>query len=240
MGYSYAYEFEEFLRLGLLPTIFSVLPSFALNIAVYVLTALALYTVAKRRGLRNPWMAWIPVADAWLLGSISDQYRYVVKGENKSKRKILLILRLISSICGLIAIGMCTAALVGLFQGVMQSLPEQKLIGKIMGPLMGVLGLCVPMVGVSIAYMIIRYMAMYDVYNSLDPRNSVMYLVLSIIFGVTEPFFLFFNRNKDEGMPPRKQTTAPVQELPVFEQNVYEQPQEPPREPWNKDEPDYL
>jgi len=122
----------------------------------------------------------------------------------------------------------------------MQSLPEQKLLGKIMGPLMGVLGLCVPMVGVTIAYTIIRYMALYDVYNSLDPKNSVMYLVLGILFGVTEPFFLFFNRNKDEGMPPRKQTAEPVQELPDYDQSVYEQPQDPPREPWNKDEPDYL
>ena len=30
------------------------------------------------------------------------------------------------------------------------------------------------------------------------------YVVLSILFGITEPFFLFFNRNKDKGMPPRK------------------------------------
>lgn len=240
MGYSYAYEFEEFLGLGLIPTILSGLPSIALGVAAYVLTALALYTIAKRRGLKNPWMAWIPVADAWLLGSVSDQYRYVVKREYKSKRKILLTLRLISTVCGLVAIVMCTAAMVGLFQGVMQSLPEQKLLGKIMGPLMGVLGLCVPMVGVTIAYTIIRYMALYDVYNSLDPKNSVMYLVLGILFGVTEPFFLFFNRNKDEGMPARKQTAEPVQELPDYDQSVYEQPQDPPRDPWNKDEPDYL
>ena len=32
-----------------------------LSIAGYVLTALALYTIARRRGLRNPWLAWIPV-----------------------------------------------------------------------------------------------------------------------------------------------------------------------------------
>ena len=35
----------------------------------------AFYTVAVRRGLKNAWLAWIPVADAWLVGSISDQYR---------------------------------------------------------------------------------------------------------------------------------------------------------------------
>ena len=241
MGYSYAYEFEEFLGLGLIPAVFSGLPSVAVSIAAYVLTALALYTIAKRRGLKNPWMAWIPVADAWLLGSISDQFRYVVKREYKSKRKVLLVLRIISAVCGLVAMVLGTVAVVGLIQGAIQSLPEQKLLAKIMGPLMGLLGLCVPMVGITIAYTIIRYMALYDIYNSLDPKNSVMYLVLGIIFGVTEPFFLFFNRNKDEGMPPRKQTAAPVQEPPaydqyVYEQPVYEQPQDPPKEPWDQAE----
>ena len=39
----------------------------------------------------------------------------------------------------------------------------------------------------------------------------MLFLVLSILFGVTEPFFLFFSRNKDDGMPPRKQ---PVQDAP--------------------------
>jgi hypothetical protein len=38
---------------------------------------------------------------------------------------------------------------------------------------------------------------------------AVLYLVLTILFNPTEPFFLFFNREKDLGMPPRK---APVVE----------------------------
>ena len=37
-----------------------------------VLSALALYTIAKRREIANPWLAWIPLGQAWILGSISD------------------------------------------------------------------------------------------------------------------------------------------------------------------------
>ena len=102
MDYSYAYEVEEFLEFGILPVLFSSVPSFLLNVAAYVLTSLAFYTVAKRRGLSNPWLAWIPVANVWLLGSISDQYRYVVRGENRSRRKILLTLKVISVLCGVV------------------------------------------------------------------------------------------------------------------------------------------
>ena len=106
MGYSYAYEIEEMIELGLLPVLFSALPSMALVIATYVLTALSYYTVACRRGLKNPWLAWIPVANLWLLGSISDQYRYVVKGEYKSKRKILLGLGIASMVCAMVIMGL--------------------------------------------------------------------------------------------------------------------------------------
>jgi len=70
--------------------------------------------------------------------------------------------------------------------------------------LVGVLGLCLPLAGVAIAYAVIYYMALYDIFRSLDPNNCVLFLVLSIVFSVTEPFFLFFNRNKDGGMPPRR------------------------------------
>jgi hypothetical protein len=66
------------------------------------------------------------------------------------------------------------------------------------------LGLALPLLAVTVALCVIRYMALYDVYRSLDPNNAVLYLVLSILFSPTEPFFLFFNREKDLGMPPRK------------------------------------
>ena len=57
--------------------------------------------------------------------------------------------------------------------------------------------------GVAVTYAVIYYMALYDIFKSLDPGNCVLFLVLSIVFSVTEPFFLFFNRNKDGGMPPQ-------------------------------------
>ena len=229
MGYSYAYEIEEMIQLGLLPALFSSVPSMAMGIAAYVLTALAYYTVANRRGLKNAWLAWIPVANLWLLGSISDQYRYVVKGEYKSKRKILLGLGIASMVCAMVVMGLVISLVVSGISGAMGDISQEQMMGRLMGRALGMLGLVVPMLGIAIAQMVIRYMALYDVYMSMDPRNSVMFLVLSILFGVTEPFFLFFNRTKDEGMPPRKQQ-------PVYEQPVYQAPQEP----WNSNGPDYL
>lgn len=176
-----------------------------LAIAGYVLTALALYTIARRRGLKKPWLAWIPVANCWLLGSLSDQYRYVVKGEHKSKRKILLFFRILIAIMWISLIGLlvrlCFHAFGSIFWG---SMNDNRMF-QILHQALNLLVLFLPLLGISIAYAVFRYMALYDIYKSLDPANCVLFLVLSILFGVTEPFFLFFSRNKDDGMPPRKQ-----------------------------------
>ena len=182
-----------------------------LSIASYVLTALALYTIARRRGLKNPWLAWIPVADCWLLGSLSDQYRYVVDGQHKSKRKILLIFRILTAVMWVSLIGLliklCFHTVGSVFWGTM----SDERIFQILHQSLNLLVMCLPLIGISIAYAVFRYMALYDIYKSLDPANCVLFLVLSILFGVTEPFFLFFSRNKDDGMPPRKQ---PVVDTP--------------------------
>ena len=194
------YFFEEELMM-LIPGLLSSIPTGLFSIATYILTSLALYAIASRRGLRKPWLAWIPVINCWLLGSISDQYQYVVKGENKSKRKWLLALSLLKAVLTLtVVILVAVVATSAIFRG-----PGFGMRQSITGPIMGILGVVMPLAAAHVAYLVIRFMALYDVYRSLDPNNSVLYLVLSILFRVTEPFFLFFNREKDLGMPPRKQ-----------------------------------
>ena len=50
-----------------------ILFSLAVSAVFYVLQSLSLYTIANRRGIRNPWLAWIPVGSSWTIGCISDQ-----------------------------------------------------------------------------------------------------------------------------------------------------------------------
>lgn len=193
------YFFEEEL-LMLLPGLITGVPAGLFGIAAYILTAIAIYTISRRRNLSKPWLAWIPVLNYWLLGSISDQYQYVVKGENKNKRKWLLSLNIVKAvlISSVTVLGIVTAC------GIIFSINDAEMMRAINGPLMAILGLALPLAAAAIALCVIRYMALYDVYRSLDPGNAVLYLVLSILFSPTEPFFLFFNREKELGMPPRK------------------------------------
>ena len=205
MYYDFAYFLEEYLDSGafLLNLVTNSISSIW-GIAMYVLTSLGLYTIAKRRAIRNAWLAWIPVVNCWMVGCISDQYRYVVKGQVKSKRKALLTLSIIQ--IGL-ALAFFAALTVTIICGVNTSVAVtgySRILESVMVPLIVTLGLVLPMAGVGIAKAIIYYMSMYDLYTSCAPENNVLFLVLSIIFRVTEPFFIFFNRNNDKGMPPRR------------------------------------
>lgn len=189
-----------------------IFPSTLIGIAMYVLTALALYTMAQRRGIHKPWLAWIPVVNVWILGSLSDQYRYVARGENRSKRKSLVILAVIAAVIGVVVGTMAGVLIFRVVYGIITGVSEAWMMDAVTGPLMGILGMLVPMLGVAIARAVVYYMALYDVYKSMDPANSVVFLVLSILFGFTEPFFLFFNRNKDLGMPPRREPVYTTEE----------------------------
>ena len=197
------YLMEE-LIFTLIPVLTSGIPSVLLGIASYVLTSMALYSLASRRGIGKAWLSWVPILNVWIVGSLSDQYRYVVKDQCKSKRKILLILKLVSVIFVLAAVIAGGFLVADVVRTMMYGIRMEAVLSQILGPVLGIAGLVLPMFGLAIASAVIYFMALYDVFQSMDPANGVMFLVLSILFPVTEPFFLFFNREKDKGMPPRR------------------------------------
>lgn len=187
----------------------------ALSVAAYVFQSLSLYTIAKRRGIHNPWLSWLPVGNMWILGSISDQYQYVAKGRVRNRRKLLMgltigmlgaLVLMYSSVFGL-ALGLAGES--GAIAG-----------GSLILLVLMALALCV----VAVVAMVYQYISIYDLYASCEPSNAVLYLVLSIFFAVAMPIFFFICRKKDLGMPPRK-TDVPEQPVlqPVFE-TVAEEP----------------
>ena len=163
------------------------------SIAVYVFTALSLYTIARCRGISAPWLAWVPVANLWVLGSISDQYRYLTQGQMKHKRVTLLIWECVS--CAMLA-GVVVSAFLAV-------------AGESVQAIVTLLSLVLVMLVVAIVYAVLYFMALYDVYASCDPQNAALYLVLSIFFRFLVPVFLFISRDMEKGMPPRKPAGDP-------------------------------
>ena len=184
--------------------------AWAFSLVSYVLSSLGMYTIANRRGIRHAWLAWIPFGNLWILGSIADQYQYVAKGKIKNRRKILLGLNILLIVLE-----------VGCFMGIIAMYIIPELILAILCIFIGLLTMVV-----TITILVYEYIAYYDLFSSSEPNNATLYLVLSIIFSVTLPFFVFACRKKDLGMPPRKQP-APQQVVVPAAEPVVETETEP-------------
>lgn len=188
---------------------------FAFAIVAYVLQSIGMYSIAKRRGINHPWLSWLPLGDAWILGSISDQYNYVAKGKVRNRRKVLLGLSIaaLGALVPMFLIGMIGIVL-GAATGGLDG--EAVISATVAVMLLTYLVIIVLLIILAV----FRYFALYDLYVSCEPGNGVLYLVLSIFLSVTMPFLIFFSRNKDLGMPPKKQPQPEA--LPVTETEASE------------------
>ena len=184
----------------------------AVAVAAYIFLALGLYTIAKNRRIRNPWLAWIPVANLWLLGCISDQFHFVTKGEERGRRKRMLTLGIIEAAVAPMMVVLLLGWLLGMFAVVESGSGEPGVLVVLMliCLLLVVMALLVALIVVSIMLQVQRCYAFYDLFSSCVPQRKTLYSTLSIVasclgIDLVAAIFIFLCRNKEEGMPPRIQ-----------------------------------
>lgn len=193
--------------------------SLGLGLVMYIFLSLSLFTLAKRRGILHPGLAWVPVCGArWIMGSLADQYVYFAEGKVKYQRRLLLWLE----------VGMYV--LLGLFFDLMGGMVAGAVIdngSQVAAMAVWMLLGYFLLLAEAIVFAVFQYIALYRIYKSCDPKNTTLFLVLSILFNITMPFFLFACRKKDLGMP---QPEAPEGE-PAEEPTQLPEAQEPEEEP---------
>lgn len=248
-SYSYSYNYggsdiDELVRaLDTLIPIYTVmlLFSLALGILIYVFNSIALMTIAKRRGLSSPWIAWIPFCSGYALGKISDDINAKI-GKRSSHRKVLLALTIISEGCIYLSLGILLQPFVSMLSyltryGTMPAFYDAEAL------VMQMLLACgLAFIGsiLAIIYIIFYYIALYNVFKTYSQGNAVLFLVLSILISICSTIFLFVIRNHEPfyPMPPMGyyppngynpyQTYTPNQQYPPQNQQ-YQQYQQPPQ-----------
>ena len=175
----------------------------AFYVVAYVLEGKSLSAIARRRGIEKPWLAWVPVGSSWLLGAISDQYRYVTYGQVRNRRKLLawlvaavyVVLTVFFVLLAVWAVGAVSAAVIS---------GEEAFLTAYLGGFFLLYISTFLLTGVAAVASVFQYMAYYDLFRSCDPGKSLVYLLVSIFTSYPLPFFVFSCRDKDLGMPPRK------------------------------------
>lgn len=176
-------------------------------VAFYVLEGIGLSAMAKRRGIENSWLAWVPFASTWLLGKISDQYREKVTGEDPNLRKNLLIQRILLQATVLAFLGAFLLWYFGILFGVVISEAAGMNMEALLGFMMPVFVILLLMIFVvylviAVIYCISQYKALFDIYRTSDPKTSTLFFVLSFFSQTALTLGIFLNRNKTLGMPP--------------------------------------
>lgn len=218
---------EEFLVGFLAIYLLIVLLSLVYSIVVYVLQSLGLYSIAKRRGIHNPWLAWIPVGNMWIVGSISDQYQYVVKKNVRNRRKTLLGLMI--ALYALFVLIYVFAFAFG-FSAAGAAITQE--LSAMIAPFVLLLICYLALLVIAVIAAVYQYIALYDLFLSSRPNSATVFLVLGIFFNFLLPYFVFACRKKDEGMPARQTPAQPAepQYIPapeVVEPEVVQEAEEP-------------
>ncbi len=186
----------------------------------HIFAAIGISTLAKRRGYHRPWLAWIPFAQDYLLGGIADNIQFR-KGKTSYLRQILLGLSIFYMLAYI-------ASAIQAFQWLLDVMPA-VLQGQVpvYGNSFAMVGISMFINLLSLGYTVVKSLAFYRVFQEYAGKNALLFLILSILFGIG-PFFLFAIRNKpaaSELPPPPFYGNPPYPGGPV-------PPQQPPYSGW--------
>ena len=174
-----------------------VLIVWGISLVCYVLLALGLWKIARKRGIRNPWLAWIPVANVWLEGSIADAYHKRFEGR---KTHYALLMTVFTVAAGILLVA---APVLGMLAAV---LADATVYTDPIGLGWAALGVFVAAYAVNAALFVFTVLAYYKIYHWCSEK-SVCMTVLTAVLPECAVFFVFFIRNREN---PRLKEAPPA------------------------------
>lgn len=177
--------------------------SLLIGLALYLLESIGVYKMAKSAEIKNPWLAFIPVANDWVFGTLAEKYKK--KNGTKSARfgiilpvleGIVLIETIALTIFTVISIKEITGYALDAVNTSSEMAPEQFM------SLIPVIILYFALMAVAFAYAVVFFIALWRVYSSFDKSNATLYIVLSVIFTISVPIILFIIRNRKPEFDP--------------------------------------
>lgn len=161
-------------------------------IANYIMSSLAIYKLASRRQISNPWMAWLPFANDWIVGKITDDYDER-NGIKRKWRVVLLVLSLISVIGFVVTY---VSMIVWMFSITAQYEYSEPPVGEIFGGMAFVYVVLIVVALVATAYTFCKAICIYKIFESTVPKKSVKYMLLYLMVPLAGAICLLKCKNK--------------------------------------------
>ena len=158
------------------------------ELANYVMVSLSVYTLAKHRDIPNPWLAWIPVANYWMIGRLTNALD-LQKGLERKWHVTLLSLTLWS--VGLTVVAYLSLIVAGIaysFIGYLDLLPM----------ILPFYLLIIVAAVVAVALTICTAICIFKIFEATVPQKAVRYLLCFLLVPLGAGICLLKARNADE------------------------------------------
>lgn len=143
-------------------------------LAQYIMNGIAYLRMAKKLGIPNGWLGFIPIADLWLLGKIAD-----ANSAKKNNAKRLLVSQIIFWILAVICI--ISTAIVGVSAAMAVGTSEVTALTASMIPF------AIVLIGFSVAAVFVavyQYIAQYRVCDNFGGKNGILWFLGMLLGGM--------------------------------------------------------
>lgn len=140
----------------------------AFYVGLFVLVGFGPYTMAKNAGIHNPWLAFLPFGNTWIICLLGERARYFHTGKTTPLAKTALFLQ----------VGAIVVVLL-------------MLVAFLVSPALTVI-LYFAFFAALIASAVYTYIAIYNIFRDYSPGNETAFLLLSIFLEASFILFIIY------------------------------------------------
>ena len=168
--------------------------TWSMTVVFYIISAICLYKIGKRREIRHSWAVWIPYfGEYWMLGNIADHYDRWRTGKDHRFRIWMLVCAFVGAVYMFVLLyysyWVTKAAL---------DAPSVDMIAGLTWWLVVLIVLLIAEMAICVVY----GFALHRTYYSCRPKRAVLMMVMSFVFaffGIGPIICLLCSYKKDEG-----------------------------------------
>ncbi len=190
-------ELEIFMQKFVIAMVGVVIIFLLIALAQYIMQSIALTHIGRRRGIKAPWLIWIPIARNWAIGALADEYD--ARNGHKRRFRVLLLVFV------LIFYGLYFA----LYGSIFAMIPAleaaendpQLIISGVIGLFVGLYSGAIVIALSGLVVTAINYICLFKIYESLSSKHCVLHFILSILIPLYLPISLLCLKNSGHPYP---------------------------------------
>lgn len=190
----FTHEFEPVAEKLLIGVAVFAIVALLLALASWIMRSIALTHLGNRRGIKAPWLVWLPIVGPWTIGALADDY----DARNGIKRRFRVILLVCSILAAALYSSSYASGMVEMTDAAMEAeygtFPET--FENIIEAVITLYAAFFVSTFFSIVQGTCTYICLYKVYESTLPRHAVLCFILSLLVPMAEPICLLIAMNK--------------------------------------------